>query len=41
MKEKMWICFGDNEYNRVVALIYASAIASVVTLPLDNIKTRI
>lgn len=41
MNEKMWICFGDMETNKPVALIFATLIASVLTLPFDNIKTRI
>jgi len=37
----MWICFGDTDYNKFVALIYATGVASAITLPIDNIKTRI
>ncbi len=44
----MWICFGDIDYNKPVywllnlsALLWASAVATAATLPIDNIKTRL
>jgi solute carrier family 25 (mitochondrial oxoglutarate transporter), member 11 len=41
LNEKMWICFGDTDYNRPVALCWAALVASLATLPIDNIKTRL
>jgi len=39
--EAMFNCFGDTEANRPVALFIASIFATAVTLPFDNIKTRL
>lgn len=39
--EAMYNCFGETEANRPVALILASVPATLVTLPFDNIKTRL
>jgi len=36
----MFITFGDTVANRPIALLLASLVATVVTLPFDNIKTR-
>lgn len=41
LKERMWITFGDVWPNTLVALIGASVVGTLVTLPVDNLKTRI
>lgn len=41
LHEKMFLTFGDMEWNKPVAIAYAALWASVCTLPLDNIKTKL
>ena len=37
----MWIRFGDYYFVQPVALIWAALVSSAVTLPFDNVRTRI
>ena len=41
LNEKMWISFGDFGYGPFIATGWAAFWASLVALPLDNIRTRI
>lgn len=40
-KERMWITFGDVWPNTLVALVGATLLGTIFTLPIDNIKTRL
>lgn len=40
LNERLWITFGDVHTNRPIALIFASGVATVATLPFDNLKTK-
>lgn len=41
LNERMFLTFGDMDWNKPVALAYAALWASVFTLPLDNVKTKV
>ncbi|CAD8074321.1 unnamed protein product [Paramecium primaurelia] len=41
MKEKIWLVFGDFGFNHFLALTWASFWATLFTLPLDNVQTRV
>jgi len=41
MNEKMWICFGPTSLNRPLSILWAALWGSLLTLPFDNIKTRL
>jgi solute carrier family 25 oxoglutarate transporter 11 len=41
IREKMWITWGDHSFCHPLAIAYASAVCTAVTLPIDNIKTRL
>jgi len=41
LNEKMWITFGDVNVNRPAAMAFAAGVASLVTLPFDNVKVRL
>lgn len=40
LREKLWITFGDFGWIDYVPLFYAAAFGTAITLPIDNIKTR-
>ena len=40
LKENCYNVFGDVWVNSVIAIFTASAIASTIVLPIDNLKTR-
>jgi len=39
--EAMYNCFGETDANRPVALVLASVVATLATIPFDNVKTRL
>jgi len=41
LNEKMWITFGDNDFNKPFALFWAAFWGTAATLPFDAIRTRI
>jgi len=41
VNECMYNCFGETDANRPIALILASVAATLVTIPFDNVKTRL
>ena len=41
LNEKMWICFGPTSVNRPLSIAWAALWGSLLTLPFDNIKTRL
>jgi solute carrier family 25 oxoglutarate transporter 11 len=40
LNEKMFLTFGDMSWNVPVSITWASLWASLFTLPIDNLKTR-
>jgi len=40
MKEKVWLVFGDFGFNHFVSLLWAASWCTLLTLPFDNVKTR-
>ena len=40
MHQRLWITFGDYGHVQPLSLVFASFVASVVTLPIDNLRTR-
>lgn len=40
MKEKIWLVFGDFGFNHFVSLLWATTWCTLLTLPFDNVKTR-
>ena len=40
LREKMWITFGDFGFIDVIPVFYAALWATALTLPFDNLKTR-
>lgn len=40
MHERLWIIFGDYGHVQPLSLIFATAVASAVTLPFDNLRTK-
>lgn len=40
MKEKIWLVFGDFGFNHFVSLVWAASWCTLLTLPFDNVKTR-
>lgn len=41
LNERLWMTFGDVNFNRPCALVFASGVATIVSLPFDNLKTKI
>jgi len=41
LNERLWITFGDVHTNRPIALLAAAGLATAVTLPLDNLKSKL
>lgn len=41
IKERSWNCFGDCAANTLYAILGASLVGAAVTLPFDNLKTRL
>jgi solute carrier family 25 oxoglutarate transporter 11 len=41
LREKMWITFGDFGFIDVIPIFYAAAWGTAITLPIDNIKTKL
>jgi len=41
INERMWITFGDTVANRPIALLFGALTATFITLPFDNLKTRL
>ena len=40
LRERLWITFGDFGFIDVLPIFYAALWGTVITLPIDNIKTR-
>lgn len=40
INENLWKTFGDVNSNRPLALLFASGVATVASLPFDNLKTK-
>lgn len=41
LNERMWITFGETIVNRPISIFWAALWGSLLTLPIDNIKTRL
>ena len=41
IRERLWTGFGDYYFVQPIALLGAAAVSSIVTLPFDNIRTRL
>lgn len=41
MREKIWLVFGEFGFNHLISLLWASSWATLLTLPFDNVKTRL
>jgi solute carrier family 25 oxoglutarate transporter 11 len=39
--EKLYVTFGEVYTNRIIATLYAAALGTILTVPFDNIRTRI
>lgn len=40
LHERMWIVFGDYGHVKPVSLIFAALVSSIITLPVDNLRTK-
>lgn len=41
LNERLWLTFGDVNFTRPVALVWASLVATFLSIPFDNVKTKI